>query len=354
MKKLTIKFIYSEFKKEGYTLLTKEYINSKQKLEYICPNGHKHSTRWSNWRGGYRCSYCAGNRKLVIEFIRSEFEKEGYKLLTKRYKNSSQKLYYICLNGHSGSISWGSWQQIRRCIYCSGKSKKTIEFIRLEFEKEGYVLLTKEYKNCSQKLEYICPYGHKGSVNWVNWNSNKSRCPICYNKIRGSMSRLSIDYIKSEFAKDGYNLLSTHYRNNYQKLKYRCAENHIHLMGWNSWGAGKRCPTCRDVKYSGSGNPNWKGGISCEPYCDVWLDRDFKESILDRDDHHCQNPDCWRTSKKLTVHHIDYNKKNCCPENLITVCRSCNARANFDRKLCEGQYSNLIQQKHANGLNDYE
>jgi hypothetical protein len=34
-KKLTIEFIREQFEKEGYTLLTKEYINNKQKLEYI-------------------------------------------------------------------------------------------------------------------------------------------------------------------------------------------------------------------------------------------------------------------------------------------------------------------------------
>ena len=287
--------------------------------------------------------------RLTIEFIRCEFEKEGYKFLTEKYINSFQKLRYICPNGHKGSISWGSWQQKRRCIYCSGKAKKTIEFIRSEFSKEGYELLTTKYINCEQKLEYICPYGHTSSVSWVNWNSNKSRCPICYNEIRGVMSKLSINYIKSEFTKYGYTLLSEYYINNYQKLKYRCPENHTHLMSWNSWSVGKRCPTCKNIKYSGSGNPNWKGGISCEPYCDVWLDKEFKESVLERDSDRCQNPDCWGTSKRLTVHHIDYNKKNCGPGNLITLCRSCNARANFDRELHKNWYSNLMQQKYIQG-----
>ena len=33
---------------------------------------------------------------------------------------------------------------------------KEIDTISKEFELEGYTLLTKEYKNQSQKLEYIC------------------------------------------------------------------------------------------------------------------------------------------------------------------------------------------------------
>ena len=93
---------------------------------------------------------------------------------------------------------------------------------------------------------------------------------------------------------------------------------------------------------SGENHPNWKGGISCEPYCDVWLDKDFKESIKERDGYQCLNPVCSRESKKLCVHHINYIKKDCNPFNLITVCKSCNTKANSDRVWHEAWYNILI------------
>ena len=99
-------------------------------------------------------------------------------------------------------------------------------------------------------------------------------------------------------------------------------------------------------KYCGEHNPNWKGGISCEPYCDVWLDKDFRESILERDNHQCQNPDCWQKNGVLTIHHIDYNKKNCRPDNLITLCNSCNARANFNREQWTKFYKEIVESKY--------
>ena len=34
----------------------------------------------------------------------------------------------------------------------------------------------------------------------------------------------------------------------------------------------------------------------------------------------------------LTVHHIDYDKENCKENNLITLCKQCNSRVNFNRK----------------------
>ncbi len=93
---------------------------------------------------------------------------------------------------------------------------------------------------------------------------------------------------------------------------------------------------------------DWKGFVSVEPYCDVWSDEEYKESIRQRDNYQCQNPDCWKIVKrkeKLCIHHIDYNKKNCKPDNLITLCRSCNTRANANREFHFNFYKNIIDNK---------
>lgn len=208
MKKLTIEFIRSEFAKEGYKLLTTEYKNAHQKLTYICPEGHKHSITWNNWKEGDRCPYCYGNVKLTIEFIRTEFAKEGYTLLAETYENNKQKLEYICPRGHKHFITWRSWSSKNkgRCPYCHGNAKLTIEFIREEFTKEGYILLTKVYGGAHQKLEYICPRGHKHSISWSNWNSrNKYRCPKCNNnvskwekEVKSFLDESNINYVPND------------------------------------------------------------------------------------------------------------------------------------------------------------
>ena len=48
MRKLTYEFVKEQFEKEGYTLLSEKYINCFTKLDYICPKGHKHSISWEN------------------------------------------------------------------------------------------------------------------------------------------------------------------------------------------------------------------------------------------------------------------------------------------------------------------
>lgn len=288
------------------------------------------------------------SKKLTYGFVKESFEKEGYVFITKKYKNAFQKLDYVCRNGHTHSIKWNDWQQGQRCPYCAGQGKPTIEFIRFKFEKEGYVLLDDVYINSTQKLSYTCPQGHKHSISWDNWQQGR-RCLYCNIGKKGNNIKFTIEFIRSEFEKEGYILLTDVYVNCSQKLKYICPKRHQHSIIWSSWQRGSRCPTCKYIKQSGSGNTSWKGGISCEPYCDVWLDKDFKESIRERDNYICQNPDCWRKDCKdgaLSIHHVDYNKKSCEPKNLITVCRSCNARANKDRKWHKSWYQAILNKRY--------
>lgn len=97
----------------------------------------------------------------------------------------------------------------------------------------------------------------------------------------------------------------------------------------------------KSIDLSGPNNSQWKGGVSIEPYCRTWTDKEFKSYIFERDNHTCQNTDCWGKSKILTRHHIDYDKKNCVPDNIITLCNSCNVRANTKREYWKKLYEEI-------------
>jgi len=95
----------------------------------------------------------------------------------------------------------------------------------------------------------------------------------------------------------------------------------------------------------GLNNPNWKGGLSLLPYCYEWT-KDLKSYIKERDYNTCQNPSC-DTIEKLAVHHINYDKLNCDPDNLITLCMSCNSKANGNREFWKELYQGIINDKIA-------
>ena len=96
----------------------------------------------------------------------------------------------------------------------------------------------------------------------------------------------------------------------------------------------------------GSLNPNWKDGISYEPYPAIFVDKRFKAGIKERDNFTCQNPECPKTDSVLVIHHINYQKSDCEPTNLITLCNNCNSKANANRDFWQAGYSEIIRLKY--------
>ena len=47
-KRLTYAFVKEQFEKEKYILVSTEYVRANNKLEYICPKNHKHSIAWGH------------------------------------------------------------------------------------------------------------------------------------------------------------------------------------------------------------------------------------------------------------------------------------------------------------------
>jgi hypothetical protein len=275
--------------------------------------------------------------KLTHEFVKEQFANEGYVLLSKEYTNNNTKLEYVCSKNHKHNITWGNWSRGHRCPYCAGTAKLTLEQVRKSFEKEKYSLVSEEYVNSNTKLEYICPYGHIWYITWDSWKQGQ-RCPHC--------TKLTLDKVKIYFEKENYVLLSKVYINSYTKLDYVCICGHRHNITWDNWKMGCRCPTCKDIKFSGSGHPNWQGGISYEPYCPIWKDKEYKKDIKLRDGNRCLNPTCNKKDGRLHIHHIDYNKKNCCPSNVVTLCGSCNVIANTDRDWHIAWYQALMYRRY--------
>ena len=81
------------------------------------------------------------------------------------------------------------------------------------------------------------------------------------------------------------------------------------------------------TKHIGKNNGRWLGGLSFEPYSTDWTDK-LKEFIRKRDNYICQL--CEKHGN--SVHHIDYDKKNCSIDNLITLCKKCHGKTNTESK----------------------
>ena len=251
IKKLTLKYVKKEALKLGHwKIIADIYGGSGVKLKCECLKcGVYNKMSWDNIKQNKGCSNCnrlAYMPKMSIQEVRKSFEKEGYTLLTKIYKNNRQKLKYRCGREHIHNVTWGNWNSNeRRCPYCYGNAKLNLEYIKSLFGKEGYVVIG-EYKNNYTPIEYRCPIGHEHSVRVWDWK-NGDRCPYCSS---GEVKRkLTTEIVRAELAEEGYTLLSE-YENSRTKFLYECKKNHRHTMTYRSWYQGCRCPFCNNTGVS--------------------------------------------------------------------------------------------------------
>jgi hypothetical protein len=111
--------------------------------------------------------------------------------------------------------------------------------------------------------------------------------------------------------------------------------------GRTAWNKGLKLP-----QYSGENGCNWIDGRSFKPYCKKFNEFN-KEQIRNRDNRICQN--CAKTEldnyQKLSVHHIHYDKENCKPD-LITLCNSCNVKANGNRDYWEEYFMKKLKERN--------
>lgn len=107
--------------------------------------------------------------------------------------------------------------------------------------------------------------------------------------------------------------------------------------------------------FSGENNPNYINGQSNFPY-PMEFNESLKLQIRERDCFTCQN--CQMTEEEhlrvygqsLHVHHIDYDKENLNQDNLITLCNSCNTRANYNRHKWMDKYNKIMEELYRGNL----
>jgi hypothetical protein len=195
-----------------------------------------------------------------------------------------------------------------------------------------------------------------------NWKGGKNKCLDC--------GKLLSDWKSKRCKKCWYILKSKIYPSkrikncldcgveivgHYSKYCKKCFSKHriMHPQSKEKhykWKGGKpRCINCgKEIEYKATycfsccvrtkeKNSNWKNGISFLPYSPDWTET-LKKAIRERDKYVCKLCNCWGK----TVHHIDYDKKNCNPNNLINLCVGCNSKVNSNRERWTVFFNKLI------------
>ena len=232
-----IEFIREKFEEKGCILLSKTYEGCRMPLVYISPDGYERTITWEKFQAGRKYW---GKPRGTVNFLKAGFVEKGYIYEGEDRSGKVIKYKYECHRGHHHSISMSQWIKGVGCPFCEGNAKLTIEFIRAEFAKEGYILLTTDYVNSKTKLDCITPCGNRYSISWNNWHTGYR-----YNK--NKITR-NIEMVAENVVLYGYTLKSTTYNNNKEKLHLVCTRGHDYFVSWDNWyGAKSRCPKCNKV-----------------------------------------------------------------------------------------------------------
>lgn len=177
------------------------YKNSKTKSTIICDKGHEFLSNYELFYGrGYRCSYCAHNKKITPEeaMINLKNIHPTYDFSKFIYKNYSSKSTVICNKGHEYESSYHNLQSGYKCPRCSTNKKITPEeaIIKMKELEPNYDFSKFIYKNAKTKGIIICDKGHEYEVLYKNFVYLGYRCPHC-KKLKSKPETEIIDFIKT-------------------------------------------------------------------------------------------------------------------------------------------------------------
>jgi len=184
----------------------------------------------------------------------------------------------------------------------------------------------KRLKSKRKGKTYIEQYGDKRSKEIIEKSRESSKGQIPWNKDQnGCFSEESRQLMRERKLQKP----TKHWKNKKFSTDHRknLSESHKGQVAWNK----------------GTGRPG--------RYCIIFSNDEFRNMIYSLDNNTCQN--CGIThhlhlkvyGRKMPIHHIDYDKKNCHINNCITVCDGCNTKANFNREYWEDHYSEIIRRK---------
>ena len=168
-KKNPIEKVYKLIEDRGFIFIKwlEEYKNNTSKFLLQCSDNKDHQFEfcYAYLKDGLRCPYCFGNKHNDIDFIREEFLKRNYILISTKYTDAHTKLEYIC-NKHPQkiqSISWNNFKNNKGCRQCGNEKRiekqllESKEEVLYAYKNKGLIICDgEEYKGKTKKLKCFC------------------------------------------------------------------------------------------------------------------------------------------------------------------------------------------------------
>lgn len=201
--------IYNFIAEYNCILLSKEYINAKQKLEIQCSCKEIYYTNFDSFKfkNKRRCSICSNSlisksRKIDYTYVKNYIKTQGCVLLNENINNSTEKLKIQCSCGEVFLRSFNKFKSSNqiKCLKCQNITKWNYlnikEFVLTESDCR-LISSEFEYINGYENLKFKCLCGLEFSTCFRNFlYSNKRQCDKCRISMRAEKNKKGIEYLK--------------------------------------------------------------------------------------------------------------------------------------------------------------
>lgn len=251
----------------GCKLLSDKYGGAKSNLNITCRCGNEFKTTFSSFKTGKRqCNICGGaGIKWDIDKVRQFVEENSdCELLSTEYVNNREKLEFRCFCGEEFKTTFGifNYHNKRQCNECGYKKtslstkKKYADikhFVEIE-SKSGCKLLSDVYTGYSDRnLVMQCVCGEVFTTSWNNfYRVGKRQCNECGSNIKAKKKLKTNQW----FLKEVYNLVGDEYTllEKYKGMRFKIRVKHNkcgneYYVHPGHFLKGCRCPKCRRPNY---------------------------------------------------------------------------------------------------------
>lgn len=276
--KYTYEQVKHEFKERNYELLSNEYHNVSEKLEYICLK-HKDKkiqkvsfSKFHNCNQG--CYYCGREKtedahkvKINKDHDKKLCESKNFKYIDTIRENGRITIVFICNKhkelGEQHMPKYNMEREIKGCKYCSGKQLPNWYILKKVNEVNPNIILLEPYKNLTSKIKCFCTEHNIPTNKTMQQILRGQGCYYCGVKKLSELSFLSLnDFQKSVYEKNK-DIIVLEYNGMNLKAKFKCK-----ICGYEWYSSansmvtnGKQCPKCMNY-YNGEHK------ISC--LLDMW------------------------------------------------------------------------------------
>lgn len=279
----------------------------------VCKEIHQVKIKSIVSKEEYTCKKCQnGKRKHNINKVYQTYIDRGMIPLFKEedYKGALHPLPCKCKT-HDTVVQFIRYNDIvyntNGCKFCNIERRTSSKRYQIEevysiFINKGYIPLFTDYKNCAEKLPFLCPKHGCMEISLSTLLMNRG-CNKCgYDKIAEKLKH-PLEKVKKEFESRGYIPLFDNYANSHQPLPFKCANHEdkgIQYIAYNELNSGYGCYYCTDtLTVKGTKEKIFlskKIDLFLRHTCDYW-----KQTIRESYDRKCP---ITQQKSNLHIHHI--------------------------------------------------